>query len=131
MKKNIEKKDLRQFGVILGILLLALNLLRLFKGKPSNVVLVIFGACFLLTGLFLPNSLRQIYRVWLKFAQVIGKYNSAVLLFVLYSLILTPIGIMLRLFGKDLLGLKLKQGDSSYWIKLDYKFDKERMKNQF
>ncbi|MEW6407082.1 MAG: SxtJ family membrane protein [Patescibacteria group bacterium] len=131
MKKVVEKKDLREFGIILGSILIIINIIRiLFKDKPSSVLLVSFGAIFLFFGLFFPRVLRRIYLIWMKIAHFIGKCNSTILLFLIYYLILTPVGLIIQIFRHDPLGIK-KSDDKSYWVSIRNKFDSETMKHQF
>lgn len=90
------------------------------------------GAFFLLAGLFVQSILRPVYIGWMKFAFILGWVNTRILLGVFFYLIITPIGVVMRLAGKDLLDRKIDRSAKSYWKKRDRTaFDPKRMEQQF
>jgi hypothetical protein len=94
---------------------------------------LIGGAVFFLFTAFVGQPiLRPLYVGWMKFAFVLGWVNTRILLGLFFYLILTPIGLVLRLTGKDLLGLTIDRHATSYWVKRERKpFDPESAKQQF
>ncbi|MDD5449089.1 MAG: SxtJ family membrane protein [Candidatus Omnitrophica bacterium] len=112
-----EGKNLRSFGLILGSILLALSIRLCFKGQPMTwIYFVIAGSAFGIAGLVAPSILRPIYKVWMRIAHIIGWLNTKFLLLLIFYLIFLPIGLFMRLTGKDLLGLKMDRVKESYWI---------------
>lgn len=103
LKHRLSKNDLRKFGLIFSIVgagLFGLLLPFLFsKGMP----LWPWYCAAVITGcaLLLPQTLIVIYKPWMKFGAVAGWINTRIILAVLFYVILTPVGLLMRLFGKD------------------------------
>ncbi|MCF8033695.1 MAG: hypothetical protein K9K66_05545 [Desulfarculaceae bacterium] len=108
------RKDLRNLGLVFLAALGLIAGLMAYKGNPAWPWLagaaVLFGAW----GLVWPAGLRPLYMVWMSLALVLGAMVSRIILTVLFYLVVTPIGLVLRAMGKDLLDLKLKDRES-YW----------------
>ena len=120
--KRFEKKtdkELRRFGLVMTIPLALLGALFLWKGKPAAPWL--FGAAgfFLLTGLIAPRILAPIEIVWMAFARVLNVVVTFIILTILFYLVITPFGLIMRLFGKELIPKRFDTTQSSYWIKVD------------
>lgn len=87
---------------------------------------------FFLTGLAGYPVLKPVYAGWMMFAFVLGWVNTRIILGVFFYTILTPVGLVLRLSGKDLLDKRLDRSAKTYWIKRErVPFDKARYKQQF
>jgi hypothetical protein len=117
---NPNRKDLRVFGI--GALVATSILSALFhfrKGLPLKyaAAIVAFGLIIFISTLILPKLARIIYVVMVALAFPIGMVLSFVLMALFYYLILTPIGLVFRLMGRDLLDLKYKKTAESYWVK--------------
>ena len=69
---------------------------------------------------------KPIYDLWMKFAAVLAWINTRLILIVMFYLVITPIGLIMRLFGMDYLSLKIEKDKESYWIKNDKKINYER-----
>ena len=131
--KEITKKDLRQFGVGLGVILVILGTIHFFKHNDKTSY-VLWGISIfpLISGIFIPNIIRPVYKVFLKVAHAIGWFNTRVILIVLYYLLLTPIGLIMKLFGKDLLNIRIDKKQKSYWIKRQtVRATRETLERQF
>lgn len=115
--KNIKsrKSDLRKFGVSVGIILLLFAGLLFWKDRASFQVFLVIGSILLAFGLILPVILKPVYRVWMTFAIILGWFMTRAILFLLFYGVLTPIGLIMRLFGKQFLDQRLDQGKSTYW----------------
>jgi hypothetical protein len=83
---------------------------RLAGGPLSS-----FGILFLVTAIFGPSWLRFVYRPWMFLARILGTITSNVLLTVLFFLVLTPLGLLQRLFRKRPIDLRFKSSGTSYW----------------
>jgi len=115
--KNIkeEKTDLRKFGVTVGIVILLISAALYLLDKDSFIYFGIIGILLLLFGIILPNLLKPLNKVWMTLAIILGWFMSRVILFILYYVIITPIGFFLKLIGKDFLHLKIDKNSQSYW----------------
>ncbi|MCW5555047.1 MAG: hypothetical protein KIS67_23145 [Verrucomicrobiae bacterium] len=107
---------LRKFGLVVGGVLTGLGLLFLWRHKLyypyflwPGVVLVFFGAVW-------PRALKWVYLVWMSAAFVLGFAMAHVILTLLFFVIITPVGLVARLAGKDFLRLKLNRVAKSYWL---------------
>lgn len=117
MNSNSTKKDLRQFGITLGIILGVFGGLHFLKSHPSAWKWFCgTGAVSLLLGVVCPGVLGPAFRVFTKVAHAIGWFNTRVILVLVYYLLVTPTGLIMRLFGKDPLDRKIDRKCQSYWI---------------
>tara|TARA_Y100000996_G_scaffold137752_1_gene104866 strand:+ start:105 stop:482 length:378 start_codon:yes stop_codon:yes gene_type:complete len=123
-KKNSNKS----FGVLFFIVFLLIALWPLFKGDSLRIWSLLIAVIFLVLGLLNSKILNPFKRIWIKFGEILGKMIAPLVLSIVYFIVITPIGLLLRIFGKDLLGIKFLK-KKSYWIKRDK--DLGSMKNQF
>ena len=123
-----NKSTNRNFGIVFFIFFLIISLYPLLNDSDIRYWSFILSLIFLLLGLFNSKILSPLNKLWFKFGIIIGKIVSPVIMFVIFFLVVTPIGIIMRLLNKDLLNLKFN-GKQSYWIKKDCLTSK--MKNQF
>ncbi|TAL02048.1 MAG: hypothetical protein EPO07_07705 [Verrucomicrobia bacterium] len=109
-------RELRKFGLTVGGVLAALALLFLFRHKVRAPYFLWPGIFLLVFGVVAPRLLKWIYLAWMTLAIVLGFVVSHVLLTLLFFLVITPVGLVARLSGKDFLSLKLDRAAKSYWI---------------
>jgi hypothetical protein len=121
--KNIKskKRDLKNFGITIGIVLGLLGGLLWWKGKDTYTIFIILSLTFIFFGLVLPTLLRPIQKAWMTLAIILGWFMTRVILSILFYLVFTFIGLGLRLFGKQFLDLKMDNSKKSYWILRDKK----------
>ena len=114
--KNIpnSNKDIRSFGITIGIILFIISGLLMYYGKEFYQLIAIIASIFIGLGLILPIFLKPIYFVWMTFAAILGWVMTRVILSVVFYLIITPIGLLTKLLGEDFLALKKIKSDS-YW----------------
>ena len=112
-------RDLRKFGLTVGGVLGLLGLWFLYRHKAHYPYFLYPGLLLLVLGLAVPKSLKHLYIVWMTLAFVMGMIVSTVLLTLFFYVVVTPIGLAARCFGKDFLGLKLDAKASSYWLARD------------
>lgn len=100
--KTLNNKELRNFGLITGGILVGLfGMLPFFiSGKFHLWPFVIAGLLWLF-ALLAPLLLRPVYHLWMKFGHVMGFINTRIILGVMFFFIVTPVGYLLKLFGKD------------------------------
>lgn len=132
-KPRNEIKDLRQFGIVLAGILLVFGFIHFLKGRAVLFRYFLgFGLVFLALSLAIPRSLKGVYAVFLKIAHMLGWFNTRVILIFIYYVVLTPIALVFRLSGKDLLNRKPDKNAKSYWIKRTVtKPLKEQLEKQF
>jgi len=109
-------RELRNFGLLVGAVLVALGLLFLIRGKARYPYFIAPGILLLLFGAVFPRALKYFYFAWMSLAIVFGFIVSTLILTLFFILVITPIGLAARLFGKDFLRLKLDRRESTYWI---------------
>ena len=115
--KNIKSKknDIRNFGLIIGAVLIAIVLLLFWLENQSYDILMIVGVVLCVTSLILPVILKPFYFAWMTFAVILGWIMTRVILSLVFYGIITPIGLFSRLFGKEFLNLKLNKTENTYW----------------
>lgn len=123
------KKELRNFAFIWTGFFLIIALFPLIKGHNIRIWALYPAGFFGVIGLVLPLFLMPFYRVWIKFGNFMGKVNSTIIIFLMFAIIFVPIGIVMRLFGKDPLHKKISKDIPSYWVKRQEQ--PGSMKNQF
>lgn len=125
---DISKKSLRKFGIIIGIILITIAIIFLWNSVSWKVMLLTLGGILLLNGIFLPNNLKDIYKIWMGFAFALGWIVSRIILTILFVFILTPLGLLAKLFGKEFLDINFSKKNKSYWIqKKEEAADYEKM----
>jgi hypothetical protein len=117
--RQSSQRDLRKFGLTVGGVFCLLGLLFFLRHKWWYPWMLWPGLPLLLLGIVLPRSLKWIYVCWMTLAMLMGAVVSTVLLVVLFYLVVTPIGFIARLAGKDFLSQKLDSNAASYWIVRD------------
>lgn len=132
-KTRDELKDLRQFGMVLAGILIVFGAIHFIKHR------MIFtqwfcgvGLIVLCLGLLVPRMLKNVYTVFLKVAHAIGWFNTRGILIMIYFLLVTPIAIVMKIFGKDPLNRKIDKNALTYWVKRPVpKTTKEQLEKQF
>ncbi len=114
-------RDLRKFGLMVGGVFAVLGGLFLWRAKAYYPYFLWPGGGLVLLGAVLPRALKWIYIVWMSLAFVLGFVMAHVILTLMFYLVLTPIGLVARLYGQDFLSLKLNRAAKSYWIPRDPK----------
>ena len=114
--KNIpnSNRDIRNFGITMGIILFIISGLLMFYDKESYHLIAIIASTFIGVGFILPILLKPIYFLWMIFAAILGWVMTRVILSLVFYLIITPIGFVTRILGEDFLALKKPRSDS-YW----------------
>ena len=125
---EIKISSNRSFGIVFFIVFLLIALYPLLKGNDLRIWSLVISFIFLALGLVNSKILTPLNRLWFKFGIFLGKIVSPIILGTIFFLIVTPTGLLLRLFGKDVINLKYNK-DNSYWIKKTG--PKSNMKDQF
>ena len=125
---EVKLSSNRSFGVVFFIVFLLIGLYPLLKGNDLRIWSLIISFIFLALGLINSRILTPLNRLWFKFGLLLGKFISPLIMGIIFFIVVTPIGIIMRLFKKDLLNLKFNEKET-YWI--EKKGPKSKMKNQF
>ena len=112
-----QKNQNRSFGLLFFIVFLALALWPLTKKGEIILYLISFAFIFLVLGLLNSKILSPLNKGWIKLGEILGRIIAPIVMAIVYFLILTPISLLVRLFGKDLIGMKFSNDIKSYWIK--------------
>ncbi|MDX9875158.1 MAG: SxtJ family membrane protein [Spongiibacteraceae bacterium] len=115
---SVDNKQLRSFGLIFAALLIVIfaGLLPWLTERAIPRWPFWTGVPVAVLGLVWPRGLLPLYRVWMKFGEVMGRINTFIILSVLFYLMVTPIGWLMRLFGKDPMRRQLDAAQQSYRV---------------
>lgn len=133
MTKGPTKKELRKFAIIAVVFF---GLIAFFQYRHHReTATYIFGGLSvwgLLASITFPRIIRPLHWLLTKVAHYIGWFNTRLLLGIMFYLVFTPIGLLMRIFGRDLLDQKVDRDAESYWIhKEDKTFDQKDYQRQF
>ncbi len=118
----------RNFGIVFFIVFLLISLYPIINNEDIRIWSIIIALIFFILGIINSNLLSPLNKIWFKFGLQLGKIISPLIMGLIFFLVVTPIGLIMRLLGKDLLNLKLNK-NKTYWVE---KSDpKSKMKNQF
>ncbi len=133
MKNDWGKKDLREFGTVLALILAILSFLHFRKGNENLFMWFAgFSGAALISALIFPVLLSPVFRIFLRVAHAIGWFNTRVILIAVYYLILTPIGLVMRFLGKDILDKNFNRPSDTYWRKRAViSADRESLEKQY
>ncbi len=125
---DIKISSNRSFGIVFFIVFLLVAVYPFFKSGDIRLWSLIVSLIFLILGLINSNILTPLNKIWFKFGIFLGKIISPFIMGIIFFLVVTPIGSIMRLMGKDVLSLKFNN-NKSYWI--EKTGPKSKMKNQF
>ena len=118
----------RSFGIVFSIVFLLIAIYPLINSEELRVWSLIIAIIFLVLGLINSKILTPLNKLWFKFGILLGKVVSPLIMGIIFFFVVTPIGLIMRLLGKDVLNLKYNK-NKSYWIEKNG--PKSKMKNQF
>lgn len=127
---DLSVKNLKKFGIFVGCIFSLIVVLMWFYEYPPilQIILSGFSIYLLISALIYPNLLKYVYTFWMGIALVIGGLMSRLILIALFFLVITPIGIILKLSGKKMLDIKHNEEKKTYWItKKTKKINYEKM----
>ena len=129
---NPDRRELKQFALMWIGFFGLFGAYSLFLNGTSGAALVLWAvAATGLVGYFRPGMLRPVYVVWMALALPIGWTISHLLLLVMYYLLITPIGLLMRLFGYDSLERQIDRSAKTYWVPHDPGAEPSRYFKQF
>ena len=128
MKKKIKLPTNKSFGIVFFIVFFIVSILPLLNEGNVRIWSLILSIIFLTLGLLNSKILTPLNRIWFRLGILLGSLVSPIVMSIVFFAVVTPISLMMKLFNKNLLGLK-KNNKKSYWI--DSSKIKSKMKNQF
>ena len=124
---NIKNKNNITFGILFFILFLVIGIYPLKSNGVIKVWSIFLSLVFLIITFIKPNLFTFLNKLWIKFGILLGKIISPIIMGLVFFFVVTPVGILVKIFKKDVMGLK--RGKSSYWINRKDKL--QSMKRQF
>ena len=114
-----KRSSNRSFGLLFFVVFLVIAFWPLTKKSEINLYLISIALIFLILGLLNSKILSPLNKAWIKLGEILGRIVAPVVMAIVYFIILTPISLLVRLFGKDLIGMKFSNDikNKSYWIK--------------
>ncbi|OZA25390.1 MAG: hypothetical protein B7X93_10905 [Hydrogenophilales bacterium 17-61-9] len=130
--ETLKTSSDRFFGLLFFFVFLLIALWPLLKGKPVYLVPLGIALAFLAISLIVPRWLAPLNRLWMKFGELLHRIVSPVILGIMFFGVITPVGLLMRLAGKDLLRTKFDRDAPSYWIRREPPGpEKSSLKRQF
>ena len=131
MMRKIETKisSNRNFGLVFFTIFLILSIWSLMYENPIRVWSLLISIIFLILGLTSSKILTPLNQLWFKFGMLLGGIISPIIMVVVFFIVITPIGLFMKIMNKDLLNKKYDKKKITYWIK--YNKPTSTMKKQF
>ena len=128
MNYDKNKSSNKSFGIVFFLVFLLIGVYPLINDDSIRIWSLIISLIFLILGLINSNILTPLNQIWFKFGILLGKIISPIIMGIIFFLVVTPTGLIMRILRKDLLNLKFNNS-KSYWI--EKTGPKSKMKNQF
>ncbi|MBF0176406.1 MAG: hypothetical protein HQL63_06100 [Magnetococcales bacterium] len=122
----------RAFGLVFAVIFGCVGLIPVLRGAPPRVLLLVIAGILLTVALAVPALLHPFNRLWLAFGDLLHHVMNPIIMGVVFFVVITPISLLMRLFGKDTLRLRTDAKATSYWIiRTPPGPEPESCKNQF
>ena len=128
-QKEIKTSSNKSFGLVFFVIFIIIALWPLLKEGDIRIWSIIVSVIFLILGLLNSKILTPLNQLWMRLGMMLGTVVSPIVMGIVYFGVITPIGLLMKLFGKDVLNLKLDKNKTTYWLKKNK--IKSKMKNQF
>jgi hypothetical protein len=130
-KHQATDKELRQFGLIVGGVFSVIGLWPvMFRAESPRLWAIILGSLLIALGAMVPQTLKQVHHGWMKIGHVLGSINTRIILGIVYYLLITPMGIVMRLMGKDSMHRAVGENVDTYRVVRTVR-PRHHMRNQF
>ena len=113
---SVEIGSSRSFGFVFATVFAIMGFAPLISDNPLRIWSLAVAGVFLVITLIAPQILKPLNIIWFKFGMFLGSIINPVVMLLIYCITIVPIGLILRLVGKDLLLLKFNSSEKSYWI---------------
>ena len=125
---DIKISSNKSFGIVFFVVFLLIAIYPLINGGDIRIWSGMISFIFLILGLLNSSILTPLNKIWFRFVIILGKIISPVIMAIIFFLVVTPTGLIMRILRKDILNLKYNK-NKSYWIEKEG--PKSKMKNQF
>ena len=115
----VRIKELKKFGFIMAVAMLVFGSILLWKGSPSSLLFYSAASLFLALALAAPGVLDIPERLWLKLGEKLSVIGTFVFIPLIFYVVVTPIGLIMRLLRKDTLGIRFDPDAESYWVPVE------------
>lgn len=115
-ERQVEGSSNRSFGIVFAVVFAIIALFPLLFGGALRWWSVVIALAFLALALLAPATLAPLNRIWMRFGLLLHKIVSPIVLGIMFFLVVTPIGLLMRATGKDPLRLRLDKSARTYWI---------------
>ena len=130
-KLDLTREGLRKFGLAMSAAFVVIAFIITLRRRFDPLPFVSVSMGFLIFSLLLPVVLKPFYIIWMKFALILSWINTRLILAIIFYLVFTPVGLLIRLFT-SLLDMKIEKNRESYWIrKEEIKFKPSVYEHQF
>ena len=126
--KDIKIGSNRSFGTVFFVVFLLIGLWPVLDGNEPRIWSIVISLIFFILGILNSKILTPLNKLWFRFGIFLGNFISPIIMGIVFFLVVTPTGLIMKLFRKDLINLK-KNNSNTYWI--EKKDIKSSMKNQF
>ena len=127
-QKDIKIGSNKSFGVVFFLVFLLISLYPLINDGNLRIWSFVISIIFLILGILNSKILSPLNKIWFKFGLLLGKIISPIVMGIIFFIVVTPTGLILRLFQKDVLNLKFNN-NKTYWV--EKSGPRSKMKNQF
>tara|TARA_B100000686_G_C16668259_1_gene904853 strand:- start:594 stop:998 length:405 start_codon:yes stop_codon:yes gene_type:complete len=128
-KSSLKPGSNRNFGLVFSIVFLLIGLFPVINSGPIRIWSIVLASIFFIISFLNPGLFKHLNFIWFKFGLLLSSIASPIVLLSLYLFAIIPTSLLLKLFVKDPLKLKLHKNEKSYWIKRDKPL--QSMKRQF
>ena len=128
MQEKIKLPSNRNFGIVFSIVFLIIGIWPILNQNEIRIWSIIISLIFLILGLINSKFLSSLNKAWFKFGLILGSVIAPIVMGIIYFLVVTPTGLIMKALGKDLLGLK-RNKNNTYWLEKDN--SNNNLKNQF
>ena len=127
-RNKLKMSSNKSFGIVFFVFFSIISLFPLFKDGNIRIWAIVTAITFLILGLLNSPFLNPLNKIWFKFGILLGGIMSPIVMGLVFFIVVTPTSLIMRMLGKNLLGLK-KENKKSYWVERSPL--KSKMKNQF
>ncbi len=128
MQQKIKLPSNRNFGIVFFLVFLIISIWPILSQNEIRIWSLIISGIFLVLGIFNSKLLLPLNKIWFKFGIFLGNFIAPIVMGIVYFMVVTPTGLIMKMLGKDLLNLK-RNNKNTYWIEKDN--SNNNLKNQF
>ena len=128
MQEKIKLPSNRNFGIVFSIVFLIIGIWPILNQNEIRIWSIIISFIFLILGLINSKFLSPLNKAWFKFGLILGSVIAPIVMGIVFFLVVTPTGLIMKALGKDLLRVK-RNKNNTYWLEKDN--SNNNLKNQF